>query len=150
MRPVAAQRIGIEVERPGLSHRVSRHRRVGDEPVDVHVAIEVAEIEAGDIAMAGDETGAQEVEPGLNAEQLTLGARIREGLVAVVDLLADNAGPGRAAQTLVFRAGIFNSERVADPLVQRAERSQAQLSGDRLDHAVSRQPWPDDRVDPGR
>ena len=137
MRPVTAERIGIEVKRPGALQHIGRCVRIGDEPVDVHVAVEIAEVEAGNIALAGHEAAAPQIDSELKADQPAAGARVGKGLVVVVDLLTDDAAPRGAGPALGVGAGIPNRQRIADPLMQRAERGEAHLPGDRLHHATT-------------
>ena len=93
MGPVAPDRIGIEIERAGVLQNVGGRRRVGDETIHAHIAIAVGEVEAGGVAVARDQAAAPDIDAGLDAGHLAGRARVGEGLVVVVDLLAEQAAP---------------------------------------------------------
>ncbi|WP_244145517.1 hypothetical protein [Paraburkholderia mimosarum] len=75
--------------------------------------------------MALEEAAAPQIDASLEIGKVTAGARIGEVLVAVVDLLPEEAHPAGAKRTVL---GV--GQRIADALVQRAERREAELSPD--------------------
>jgi hypothetical protein len=81
--------------------------------------------------MAGQEASAPQIEPALKTAQPTVGARIGERLIPVVDLLAEEARPIGPTPTCARAAGIVLCQRVADALVQSAERVETKLPRDR-------------------
>src|SRR6185312_16356234 len=117
MRPVDPARIGVEVQLAGVVEHISGCCRVGGQTVHVHRAVAVAEVDAGGIAMAGDEAPAPDIEPGLHAKQPASGTRFRERLVAVVDLLAKDPRPAGTAPALTEWIGILHRQCVADTLM---------------------------------
>src|SRR5262249_48026636 len=118
MRPIGSTGIGVEINCASPGRNIAGVRFVCDKAVHVHGAVAVGEVEAGGVVMVGDETAAPDVEPGLHAEQPAGNAGIGEGLVSVVDLLAEEASPAGAAPTLSVSAGIFDRQRIANALMQ--------------------------------
>lgn len=130
MRPVGAAGIRIEVQCPRLGKHVGGCGRVGDEPVDVDIAVAIGEVDAGCIMMALEEAAAPQIDASLETGKVTAGARIGEVLVAVVDLLPEEAHPAGSAPAGAERTALGVGQRIADALVQRAERREAELSRD--------------------
>src|SRR5215469_690355 len=98
MGPVRPARIGLEIERSGASEDIRRRLRVRDQALDVDIDGAKSTIKARPLVMAGAQRTAQQVHAELEAPEIATGARIGEGLIAVVDRLPEEAAPGRGRE----------------------------------------------------
>ena len=150
MGPVAARRIAVETQRAGTALHIAGGGSVGDQAVHGNVAVGKRQVDAGGIAMAGQETATPQIDATLEAAHPAAGARIGKRLVAIVDPLPEEARPVGAGDAGALAAGVRKRQRVTDAFVQCAERLQAHLPRDRLHHAIGGKLRPDDRKDAWR
>ena len=98
MGPVAASRIAVETQCAGTALHIAGCGSVGDQAVHIDVAVGKRQVDAGNIAMAGQEAAAPQIDATLKAAHPATGTRIGKGLVAIVDPLAEEARPVGAGE----------------------------------------------------
>ena len=98
MRPVAARRPASEVHRSSAVEDIGRRRRIGDQAIHVGVHVSVSAVEAGAVVVPVDQRSAQKIDAALEAPEIAAGARIGEGLIVVVERLAEEAAPDRGRE----------------------------------------------------
>ena len=141
---------------------IGGRRRVGDQAVHVRVHVAICAIEAGAVVVPGEQRSPQKIDPALEAAEVAAGARIGEGLIVVVECLAEEAAPHRRRKQRARtrhrpppgRQAIRRDRRlngatiplvsVADPIIERAEDAEPQLPRQRLHDTVGGEFGPDD------
>ena len=117
MGPVAASRIGVETQCAGTALHIARGGSVGDQAVHIDVAVGKRQVDAGGIAMAGQEAAAPQIDAALKAAHPAAGTRIGKRFVAIVDPLSEEACPIGAGQAGALAAGVCKRQCVTDALV---------------------------------